>query len=113
MNPRVYHLEVTVPPGCAWPYSPPDWVAHCQYHGWLDAHGGAMEFSWPARRNFLSRAAAQKQAARLRRWGAIVEVRRSKPVEYEDAPLAHVPVPSTDLPLSSRAFSVGSVETPQ
>lgn len=100
---RVYHLDVTIPPEYEYPYEPEGWATHCEYHGWVDHNGGANPFSWPQRRNFLSRGAAQKQAARLRRWGAVVDALESEPCVFTGEPLGHVPVPAGDIAPERRA----------
>lgn len=89
---RVYRLKVTIPPELQeYGYTPPGWVEHCAYHGFLDPDGGAMPFGVGQRRNYFSKATAQLHAARMRRWGVEVEVFESAPLVFDGEPLPHAP----------------------
>lgn len=73
----VYRLVVKYPEGVDWRNPPEGWEARI---GGIE--DGDQEFSWPRRRNFLSKGGADNLARLLREWGCAVEVERSKPVEW-------------------------------
>lgn len=79
----VYRLDVTYPEGIG-PDNPPE--------GWepmvVDTEYGpeTQTFSWPTRRNYMSREGAQNRANLLTEWGCIVSIQRSRPVTWEETP---------------------------
>lgn len=78
----LYRLQVTYPEGTDWPWEPEGWSEFAAERGLVDEDGGAVGFYWPAERTYLSRSGAEARAEAFRRWGATVEVQRSKPVEW-------------------------------
>jgi len=69
----VWRLIVFIPDE----YLDPSWVPS------LWERNSDCDFSWPRRRNFLTESGAVVAANKLRRYGAFVEIVRSKPVEFE------------------------------
>jgi hypothetical protein len=78
----VYRLDITKPDGADAPgWEPSEWCDICHEHDWLehdwnDDWGSRRTppFSWPRRRHYLSRAAAEGRADYLRRCGASVHI---------------------------------------
>jgi hypothetical protein len=83
---RVWRLVVELPEGVGWANPPQawlDWRAEVEQDwGSVDPNAPEINFSWPQRRNFLSRGAALRMAERLRSYGATVTVERSDPVTF-------------------------------
>lgn len=83
----LYRVDAVVPPGTEWGWNPPDWDEWVEENGYtsrsqVDGSIEYMEFRWPRNRHFLTREAAERTATRFRKWGAIAEVVRSKPIEF-------------------------------
>ncbi len=82
---HVYRLVVKLPPGSEEPgWAPEEWSDICDRLGWCDEYRDPPRFSWPTRRTFLSRAAAERRAGFLREYGAEVAVVRSYAVIWRD-----------------------------
>lgn len=74
--PRVWRIDVTLPPGSQTPgWQPPDWDP--AQHG---------PFVWPRRRLCLSRSTAKRWKRQLEAWGAYVTVHASYPIRWPDSP---------------------------
>lgn len=86
-NVYVYRLEVEIPDDVNWLHPPQAWIEFIQDCGAAAGPDASQPFfSWPARRNFLSRAAAERMAKRLRSYGASVQIVRSEPVMFPQQP---------------------------
>lgn len=70
-----YRLEVDYPDGIDWSNPPHLWE---QPSDDPEAPG----FSWPRTRNYLSLSGARKRADLLRRYGCVVGIQRSEPIEW-------------------------------
>ena len=82
----VYRLDIKYPEGS----DEEDWEPEGEWwqYTWQYTRSGYSpdpadaEFSWPAEHLYLSASGADKRAYMLRKWGATVNVVRSKPVEW-------------------------------
>lgn len=78
----VYRLEVTIPEESkAAGWRPAGYYDDLNLSGPLQEDDGSL-FRWPMRRFYLSGGSANNRASLLRKWGATVEIVRSKPVEW-------------------------------
>lgn len=78
MTTYVYRLDVTYPPGSlelGW--APPGWEPEPGAYP-----PGEDYFRWPANRLCLTATTAKRRADLFRKYGATVEIVRSKPVEW-------------------------------
>lgn len=89
---HVYRLVVVLPEGsdvAGW--EPENWEDWCEKHDhWINEYetGASVTppFRWQTRRNFLSKAAADRRAEWLREFGATVTVEKSNPVTWPNPP---------------------------
>lgn len=83
----VYRLVVDIPEGVNYLNPPQAWLDYMAEVNDSDRWGGPEYgrpfFAWPQRRNFLTKAPADRMAERLRSYGATVAVERSQPVQWE------------------------------
>lgn len=85
MKTYVYRLNIEYPPGSVndWDWEPDGWTAEAPEYreddtgAWVTA-----PFQWPSNRRFLTKPAAERRAAWLRKWGATVVIERSEPIVW-------------------------------
>lgn len=73
-----YRLVVEYPDGVDW-MNPPELWHQERAEG---EHDGEDGFQWPNARRYLSYSGAKKRADLLRRYGCVVGIQRSEPIEW-------------------------------